>query len=252
MLFITTQSLTRESCNAPKTAPYLRSRVHSLPPCEIGARYGYILSPLRDWCPLRVYSLSPSAIGFRYGNGTARASRRGSQGKADLRHLENRWQRVGPGSLRPVICNTGNQKVGLDRFGVFGNSVQHAHPAECRHNVHLALNLRGAIPNVVAQKKTTRTLRQLGKDLAVFTKTHVDCGQSSLAGPAGIAGPRCVTLGRFASSCSYMSIQLAFVSAELACTTCTVSPSRAILRRHVVRAAPRHTCSAIRTNTYKL
>eukprot|EP00976_Prorocentrum_cordatum_P101855 1192816-Prorocentrum_minimum.AAC.2 len=47
----------------------------------IGARYGYILSPLLrlvpatgifslpfyDWCPLRVYSLSPSVIGARYG-----------------------------------------------------------------------------------------------------------------------------------------------------------------------------------------
>eukprot|EP00976_Prorocentrum_cordatum_P086036 1186347-Prorocentrum_minimum.AAC.5 len=46
----------------------------------MGARYGYILSPLLRWvpatgifslpfcdgCPLRVYSLSPSAIGARY------------------------------------------------------------------------------------------------------------------------------------------------------------------------------------------
>eukprot|EP00976_Prorocentrum_cordatum_P048954 988114-Prorocentrum_minimum.AAC.2 len=48
----------------------------------MGARYGYILSPLLrwvpatgtfsllfcDWCPLRVRSLSPSAIGARYGH----------------------------------------------------------------------------------------------------------------------------------------------------------------------------------------
>eukprot|EP00976_Prorocentrum_cordatum_P088705 1187432-Prorocentrum_minimum.AAC.4 len=56
-------------------------RVYSLSPSAIGARYGYILSPLprlvpatgifslpfRDWCLLRVYSLPPSAIGARYG-----------------------------------------------------------------------------------------------------------------------------------------------------------------------------------------
>eukprot|EP00959_Pyramimonas_sp_CCMP1952_P366779 7681849-Pyramimonas_sp.AAC.1 len=54
--------------------------VYSLSPTAIGARYGYILSPLLqlvpatgifslpycNWCPLRVYSLSPSAIGARH------------------------------------------------------------------------------------------------------------------------------------------------------------------------------------------
>eukprot|EP00959_Pyramimonas_sp_CCMP1952_P079112 1653742-Pyramimonas_sp.AAC.1 len=56
-------------------------RVYSLSPCAIGARYGYVLSPLVrlapttgifslplcDWRPLWVYSLSSCAIGARYG-----------------------------------------------------------------------------------------------------------------------------------------------------------------------------------------
>eukprot|EP00976_Prorocentrum_cordatum_P087698 1187011-Prorocentrum_minimum.AAC.12 len=54
--------------------------VCSLSPSAIGARYGYVLSPLmrlvpamgifslpfHDWCPLWACSLSPSAIGARY------------------------------------------------------------------------------------------------------------------------------------------------------------------------------------------